>query len=188
MIYWLLDWLKRHFLGTPKAVGTGTSPFPPGLGPSRLLVLRHAEKTGQKDDPHLSEAGQRRAEKLAHFIPETFGPPGFLFAARTSKRSRRPVETLEPLAAALNLEIDARFDDDEIGALVDELTAAPRYSGKFGVIAWRHSDIPGLLARLGAPEGSYPAEWPDELYDTVIEVTYLSGGGAPQVRQIPQPF
>ena len=65
---------------------------------ARILLMRHAEKTGDPMDPHLSLDGYARAAKLADFIPATFGIPQFLIATSISKHSVRPIETLEPLS------------------------------------------------------------------------------------------
>lgn len=181
----IVDWLKRVLFRHPHTPA-GVSPFAPGTGPAKLLIMRHAEKTGKRRDPNLSEAGQQRADQLVDYIPKQFGRPDFLFAATSSKRSSRPYETLEPLANRLGLEIDETFDDEDFEALVEGL-AKPAYARKFGVIAWRHSDIPSLLASLGAPNGSYPAEWDDTVYNVIFEVTF-SNGAAPKVREITEPF
>ena len=69
---------------------TAPSPAQIWTGPSRILIMRHAEKTGELDDIHLSKAGLRRAERLASYIPETFCKPDFIFAAARSRRSRAP--------------------------------------------------------------------------------------------------
>jgi hypothetical protein len=171
----LLQWIRQLFTREPGAPRRA-SPFPPGTGPARLIVLRHAEKTGDKRDPHLSPAGRRRAEHLVGYLPQTFGQIDFLIAARTSGKSRRPVETLEPLAASLGAEIWAKIDDDDGDDLVDALAVKPRYQGKVGVISWRHSELPDLLAMLGAPPGAYPRSWDETDYTTVVEITYPSDG------------
>ncbi len=182
----LFQWIKRLFTRAPEKP-YGVSPFPPGTGPSRLIVLRHAEKTGDKRNPHLSLPGKRRAENLVAYIPATFGQPQFLIAVKTSKRSRRPVATLEPLAAALALEITAKLDDDETSALVRTLRNNPRYRGKVGVISWRHSELPGLAAALGAVTGAYPKRWDENDYTTIIDITY-QGNGEVWAKRLQMPF
>lgn len=174
-----LRWLKRVFSGRQ----SGASPFPPGRGPARLIVLRHAEKTGDRDDPHLSKKGWRRAEALARHIPERFGPPGFLLAASRNPRSNRPVDTLKPLADALALSIIDHIDDEDTGGVVTFLSEADPFIGQLGVISWRHSDLPDLIATLGAPEGTYPPEWHEDEYDIMVEIDYRTAGIAPVVRQ-----
>lgn len=182
----LLQWLRRLFTGTPDAI-SGVSPFQSGTGPSRLVVLRHSEKSADKRDPHLSLEGRRRAEQIATYIPATFGRPQFLIAARTSNRSRRPVETLEPLAAALALEVRAKFDDDDTAGLIETLRDKKRYRGKLGVICWRHSQLPRLVAALGADPETFPNSWDEDDYTTIIDVTF-PGNGEVKVERQQMPF
>jgi hypothetical protein len=182
----LLDWLK-NLLGF-KQRAAGVSPFAPRNGPARLLIMRHAEKTGDKRDKDLSDAGWARAEKLATFIPQAIGKPDFLIAASNSVKSKRPKQTLEPLGAELGLDIWAELDDEEVDELVDELARTPEWAGKFGIVSWRHSDLPRLIGALGAPAGSYPDPWDSAVYDLMIEITYDAPGKAPRVREVTPPF
>jgi hypothetical protein len=182
----LLNWFKSLFFAKQRAL-PGISPFPDDKGPVRLLVLRHAEKTGVKSDRNLSPAGSERAARLVPYVLQTFGRPDFLIAAKSSNRSRRPVETIEPLAAALGLEITSKYDDDEVDALVATLGEKGSYRGKFGVISWRHSDIPRLVATLGAPADMFPEEWDDADYTTVIDITY-SAGSKVTAKRLTMPF
>lgn len=182
----IITWLKRLFFGTSQR-GPGVSPFPVGTGPARLVVLRHAEKTGEKSDPHLSRAGSKRAKRLAKYLPETFGTPDFLIAARTSKRSRRPVETMEPLAAALELPIRDDLDDSDIAEVVEVLRDTAAYRGKFGVLSWRHSDIPALIEALGAPDDTLPRGWDEDDFTTIIDFSFTDGV-LPRARRVEMPF
>ncbi|MFM9943362.1 MAG: hypothetical protein ACKVP7_28185 [Hyphomicrobiaceae bacterium] len=150
-------------------------------------MLRHAEKTGDRRDRNLSPAGHERAARLVPYVLETFGRPDFLIAAKSSDRSRRPVETIEPLAAALGLNIKSKFDDEEVDALVAALGEKGSYRGKFGVISWRHSDIPRLVASLGAPAGTLAAEWDESDYTTLVEIIYSSGGKV-TAKRLTMPF
>jgi hypothetical protein len=177
----MFAWLKSLLGMGPTA--TGVSPFPSGRGPSRLLVLRHAEKPESKRDRHLSPEGQARAERLVDFIPQSFGRPNFLVAAAPGKRSDRPVLTLAPLARSLGLTIMDEVSDNDIDDLVARLRDEAGYAGKSGVICWRHSDIPGLLALLGAPEGTFPAFWGEDVYDLMFEIDYRERG-PPKVRPV----
>ncbi len=177
----LAAWLKRALFGTSRPA-PGASPWEAGRGPRTLIVFRHAEKTGNSKDPHLSNIGRQRAVRLAERIPAELARPDFLIAAATSKRSSRPRETIEPLAEKLGLDINEQFDDEDVDALVEEL-AADRYKGKVGVISWRHSDLPPLLAALGAADGTYPDAWPDSEYDLMIQLDY-PGSAAPRARRV----
>lgn len=156
-------------------------------GPARILLMRHAEKTGDLDDIHLSKAGQRRADRLATYIPDTFGRPDFIFAAARSRRSIRSIETMQPLAAATSKDVRFDIEDKQFAALVDDLKADPVYKNALVVICWHHGKIPAIAAALGAPDGTYPADWPDETFDLILELDY-SRGAPPVARQIIEPF
>ena len=47
----------------------------PNGGPSRIILMRHADKPDDPDDPDLSAAGEARAEHLASYIPQAFAKP-----------------------------------------------------------------------------------------------------------------
>ena len=165
----LFGWLRAIF--TREAV----SPFPPGTGPARLLVMRHAEKTGDDGDPRLSSKGAERAQRLADYIPQTFGGIDFIFAARDSKKSMRPRETVEPLAKALGLEIDGRFDDEE---------PSRKSSGRWPKPLMLARPAPLMAAlrtagpdrALGAPDGSFPILAVKAVFDSIVEIVYGAGG------------
>ncbi len=186
MLATIFNVLKRLFIGTPRTQ-PGVSPFALGHGPARLLIMRHAEKTGDDLDRHLSAQGQKRAKQLATYIPQQFGTPDFLFAAKSSKKSQRPYDTIAPLANVLGLKINETFDDDQTDALVEHMGRSDTYAAKFGVISWRHSDIPALMAALGAPNDSYPQVWDPAVFNLILDISFPDGA-SPHVRQITGPF
>ena len=117
----------------------------------------------------------------------TFGRPDFLVAARSSKRSRRPVETIEPLATGLGgLAIADDLDDEQVADLAERLRDTPAWHGGTGVISWRHSDIPRLVAALGAPD-LLGDEWDETDYTTVVDLV-LRDGAPPDARRVTMPF
>ena len=126
------------------------------MAPARILVMRHAEKPRSPIDPHLSEAGRRRAERLAAWLPETFGRPDILFAAADKLLSRRPRETLEPLAKATGAPLRHDVSDKRSEAFAAELLADPEYAGRRVVVSWRHKALPGLARALGARRANAP--------------------------------
>ena len=77
----------------------------PNGGPSRILLMRHADKPEDPYDSDLSDAGMARAEHLATYIPQTFGKPDYIIATAHSKHSNRPTETVKPLADALGIKV-----------------------------------------------------------------------------------
>jgi phosphohistidine phosphatase SixA len=145
------------------------------MAPATIVLIRHAEKRDDRYDPHLSAAGRRRAERLAAYIPETFGRPDLLFAAADKPGSRRPRETLEPLAEATGLAINGHVSDKDSDAFAEELLSNPSYAAKTVVVSWRHA-LPTLARALGAPSGLCPDPWPEAFYDLVLRFDYTPGG------------
>ncbi len=161
----------------------------PDGGPGRILLMRHAEKTGRTDDIYLSKEGTKRAEQLVTYIPKTFGRPDYIYAAARSKRSIRSIETVKPLAAALGLEVQYHIEDKEFKALIAEIFSKPEYRGKTLVICWHHGKLPEIAALLGAPKGSYPDAWPQDVFNLILDFRYDPKSDAPPVvAQIVEPF
>jgi hypothetical protein len=168
--------------------------------PQHILIIRHAEKTGEKGDVHLSPQGMKRAEELYKLFliakdrPDPFPKPDFLFAASNAKDSHRPVDTVTPLAVKLKLPIrdtyssklpaapnpmDAQAKTNEgpsFSALRDELYGDPKYFGKTILVAWRHTTIAELAKALKA--NKIPAKWEDDVFDRVWQITYDDQGVA----------
>jgi phosphohistidine phosphatase SixA len=157
------------------------------MAPSLVLLMRHAEKPADPNDSHLSNEGIMRAEKLAAYIPETFGDSQLLFASTISKHSARPYETLKPLSKRLGVPIDATYADQDYAALATELLVDNRYAGQRIAIAWHHGHIPAFANALGAPKGQYPDPW-DPLVFTLILKFEWPGANRPVVTMVTEPF
>jgi hypothetical protein len=155
--------------------------------PSCILVMRHAEKTADPQDPHLSAAGAARAEALATYIPKTFGPPHFIFATAISKHSARPYETVQPLSKGTGVPINATIADQDYSFLASELLSHPEYSGKQILVCWHHGNIPSLLHALKAAPSAYPDPWDPKVFNLVLNVTFASGA-QPTVTEVEEPF
>lgn len=91
-----------------------------------------------------------------------FGRIDAIFAAAPSKKSNRPVETVQPLAAALNLDIEARWGTWDYEDLAAQVLGEPKFSGRTILICWRHDALQALARALGADEAG---PWPETLYD-----------------------
>jgi hypothetical protein len=138
--------------------------------PAEVLIIRHAEQPARGSQVHLSDVGRARAAALPKLFPTPFATPAFLFATRPSKESARPLETLQPLAAALRLRIDDRFPDDAYAQLASTILTDAKYVGGHILICWHHGMIPGLAALLGAVRP--PTRWPEAQYDHVWQLRY----------------
>lgn len=161
----------------------------PDGGPSRILLTRHAEKTGDPEDIHLSPEGVKRADRLATYIPQTFGRPDFVFAAARSKRSIRSIETMQPLAAALGKAVQHDIEDKDFEDLISEVFSNPQYRGRMIVICWHHRKLPDIAALLGGQPGTYPDPWSEDLYNVIVDFRYdPNKAGQPTVTRVVEPF
>src|SRR5208337_318240 len=102
-----------------------------------ILVIRHAEKPGAGHE--LSTMGEARAQAYVNYFKDyqVEGQPlkiDYLFATQDSGSSHRPRLTLEPLAKALGLKIDCRFNDNQFLQLAREVQYHP--PGTNIVICW----------------------------------------------------
>jgi hypothetical protein len=176
----------RRWLGAPQLV---TATDHPDGGPRRILLMRHAEKTGDAKDIYLSKEGTKRADQLVDFIPRTFGKPDFIFAAARSKRSIRSIETVKPLAAAFGLPVRHEVEDKNFEDLVSDVFSNTAYRGKTIVICWHHGKLPDIAALLGAPEGTYPDPWPQDVFNLIIDFRYDPASDRPPiVTKVVEPF
>ena len=161
----------------------------PDGGPARIVLMRHAEKTGDPEDIHLSADGVKRAARLATYIPQTFGKPDFIFAAARSKRSIRSIETVEPLAASIGKTVQHDIEDKDFEQLVSEIFSNPDYRGKTIVVCWHHKKLPEIAVALGAPPGSYPSFWSEDVYNLILDFRYDPKSDAPPtVTNVVEPF
>jgi hypothetical protein len=182
-------------------------------GPSRIMIIRHAEKPAQKghapfgvdaagEHHHesLTVVGWQRAGALvALFAPARGEPrdpnlarPDLIYAAAPShhggadgSRSRRPVQTIEPLAARLGLIPEVRHAKGDEAALVKDVL--PR--GGNVLISWQHAVIPKiarLIAGTAPPSVPIPASWLEDRYDLVWVLTATGEDGAWSFVQVPQ--
>jgi broad specificity phosphatase PhoE len=151
-----------------------------------ILVMRHGEKSNDPLDPHLTIAGQARAKALARYVPATFGAPKFLFASAASKHSRRPIETLEPLAAECHLTIDDSYADQDYGALAHYLRKNDAFAESLVVVCWHHGNIPPMMHALGAAAGDYPNPWKPDVFNLILQT--MLGKETTEVKTITEPF
>ena len=196
---------RRGVVGTAAALALGlggAEAAVPGAGPTRIMVIRHAEKPkrggeppfglgpdGRHDENALLVEGWQRAGALAGFFaprdgsspPVGIARPTFLVAAAptTDHPSRRSVLTLAPLAALTGLVPDTRFGPDQVEAAA---AAVLRQRG-VGLLAWEHKRIPDLVTAL--TRGSVaPPHWSSDRFDMVLVLD--RDGPHWRLAQVPQ--
>jgi hypothetical protein len=159
------------------------------LANNTVLIIRHSEKPETGNG--LTAQGEERARLyVKYFQPfQDQQPPievSSLYAGADSKNSIRPRRTLEPLSKAINLPINSSISSKDSAALVAELRSHPH--GLCPLIAWRHGDMPALLAAFGAsPDKLLPnGQWPDDIFDWVVILTIGPDGQLVSQRRIHQ--
>ncbi|MUL48623.1 twin-arginine translocation signal domain-containing protein [Mycobacterium sp. CBMA293] len=172
-----------------------TSSAPAGPpGSQTLYLIRHAEKPtgdgapygvddqGRPDKHSLTAQGWARAHALVGLFTSGqrgIATPQHLFAARPDG-SRRPPETITPLAQRLGLPIDATISADDAAAAAAAAAATPGIA----LMAWEHHAIPAIAAALGSVDPPPPAKWPGDRFDVVWVFTRAGAGW--QFSQAPQ--
>jgi hypothetical protein len=171
------------------------------------MVIRHAEKptegiagvneNGEQSSHDLIVRGWQRAGALACFFAPARGPlqnpliatPKFLFASVPSNsnsecgesKSRRPAETIEPLAQKLNLQISLEFTKGQ----ESEVASAAQACGGPVLIAWQHETIHDMANAI--PGGSIaPQNWPGKRFDVVFVFTLDTANDVYTFAQVPQ--
>jgi hypothetical protein len=148
--------------------------------PARIVVFRHAEEAADGSKESLSLRGQERAMALVPMLTQTReliagNTPLLLYATKISKHAtnNHTHETLEPLAAQLELKIRAPYANSDYQALARHILTGAACKDKTILVCWNHTCIPGLLAALGVnPE---PEPWPKGVYDRLLVITYDRG-------------
>lgn len=101
-----------------------------------------------------------------------FPTPNFIFATQKSHHSNRPVETITPLATALNLKINDKHSDDEYGDVANDILQHPKYAGQVVLVCWHHGKLQDLAQSLGVKNAQ---KWPGTVFDRVWQITYPNG-------------
>lgn len=161
-----------------------------GYAGATLLIVRHAEKP--ESGTGLTPAGEHRAKAYAGYFKH-FELDGSavhvdaVVAAGDTDKSVRSRLTLEPFAKASGLPLQQPFDDKETRAFADWLGQQP--GGRVTLIAWHHSQIPNLLAALGADPGSLlpGGEWPSSIFSWVVVLRYDATGRLALQRVVHEP-
>jgi hypothetical protein len=149
-----------------------------------ILLIRHAEEPDSKagivgvafegnlDPDSLSARGWQRAGALAVLFGTSDGRgaqpelvrPTELYAAADAGRSRRPEDTLRPIAELLGLPIR------QAASSGDQRPLAARIFASAGdvLVCWRHRELP-ILARALLPRSAHvvPIHWDASRLDLV---------------------
>ena len=125
--------------------------------PSKIILVRHGEEPLVEEGRELSKRGWARANAL----PKLFAKQqiAHLIALKPHKKtgSIRSIQTLQPISAALKLEIQTPYDRDEVADLVELVSNHRAYDGKVVLIAWQHETLADIAREFGASKA--PNKW-----------------------------
>ena len=171
---------------------------------TKIMVIRHAEKPpsapppygitleGTRENDSLTARGWQRAGALASFFAPGNGAfqdpslakPQFLYSSKPVKRkgSRRPFETIMPLAEKLKIRINSNFLKFETESMLEDAFL------RDGVvlICWQREYILEITDRILVNKSVMPPEWPEDRFDIVWVFDRNPSSAQYSFKQIPQ--
>lgn len=170
----------------------------------KIMVIRHAEKPtsspppygvtveGERDKESLSVRGWQRAGALASFFAPanssfcdpSLAEPEFLFASKPTRRngSRRPLETITPLAEKLAIRINSNFTKLEAEGMLEEVFMCAGVV----LVCWQQEYIPKIANYILGNKTVAPQDWPDDRFDMVWVFDRNPATARYSFQQVPQ--
>ena len=165
---------------------------PPASSDLTLLFIRHADKpvpggatgvdaNGDPDPRSLTPRGWQRAGAWAQLFCPALGMraqlpvPTTIFAAdpgTSDGSSRRPLETVTPLAARLGIAVRRDFakgQEVEIAKIVETLAGTV-------LTCWQHENIHSIVGALDDPPKELPTAWPATCFNGIYRLDRMAGG------------
>ncbi len=122
-------------------------PHPAAAQPALVLVVRHAEKADNSNDPVLSAAGTARAEAIANALADAN-----VDHVIVSQRQRTRL-TAAPLMTARGLQPEVIGFGADMAAHVAEIAAAVRrQTGKVVLVVGHSNTVSAIVHALGGPK------------------------------------
>lgn len=171
---------------------------------TKIMLIRHAEKPDRDGEPFgVTEKGHRNKEALSvrgwqragalaalfaptdeHFQHRAFARPKFIFTSKPLRRkgSRRPLQTIRPLAQKLEIEIKSDFQRADYESMLEDV-----FSCKGVVlVCWQREYIPQIASHILGKGSKVPADWPEDRYDMVWVFDLKRSSGRYSFKQVPQ--
>lgn len=171
---------------------------------TKIMVIRHAEKPANDPPPHgvtlkgerekesLSVRGWQRAGALASFFAPpndsfqdpSLARPQFLYASRFIRRqgSRRPTETITPLAEKLAIRINDHYSRDDVKNMLEDVFLCAGVV----LICWQYEYIPQIANHILHNRTTAPHVWPEDRFDVVWVFDRDSATAHYSFKQVPQ--
>jgi broad specificity phosphatase PhoE len=129
------------------------------MNAQQIVLIRHGEKVneqGMVEQVHLSTQGKLRAkeyiEYFEHKCPAAIKKPSYIVAMKQKKKtsSNRCVETVNPLAQSLGINVESKFTRDDIDGVYKSLQSN-KYKGRVVLVCWEHDALVDIAKRFGVP-------------------------------------
>jgi len=168
------------------------------------MLLRHAEKPSKDSGPYgvtykgerskesLQIRGWQRAGALTNLLDpansrsqhDALAKPHFLYASKPLRRrgSRRPLETITPLAEKLALKINTEYARSEIESMIDEVFQCKGVV----LICWQREYIPEIASYILGNKKAAPSNWPEDCYDMIWVFDLVHSSSRYKFKQVPQ--
>jgi hypothetical protein len=170
----------------------------------KIMLLRHAEKPsrdsgpfgvtykGERSKESLQIRGWQRAGALTNLLDpansrsqhDALAKPQFLYASKPLRRrgSRRPLETITPLAEKLALKINTEYARSEIESMIDEVFKCKGVV----LICWQREYIPDIASYILGDDETAPANWPEDRFDMIWVFDLDRSSTKYRFKQVPQ--
>lgn len=169
---------------------------------TKIMLLRHAEKPAKDNAPYgVTRKGERSKESLEvrgwqragalvnllvpanhHHQNPALAVPKFLYASKPLRRkgSRRPIETITPLAEKLAIKINSEFQRSQLVGMIEDACS------RKGVvlICWQREYIPQIASLILGKRKIAPSDWPEDRFDMIW--VFDLHGSTYKFRQAPQ--
>jgi hypothetical protein len=173
-----------------------------------ILIIRHAEKpqqngdsgideTGAPDPKSLTPRGWQRAGAWAQLFVPALGQqpvlptPTALFASNPNHenaataesaggKSRRPLETITPLAGKLSLGVATQVSKQKVGDLVAALATTPGVV----LVCWQHEVIVEIANAISHASTTIPTKWPGSRFNVIFRLDRPSDGSPWKFQQV----
>jgi hypothetical protein len=136
----------------------------------KIVFIRHGEKP--EKGSNLTCKGLNRSLILPALITQKFGIPDFIYvpALKLGEKTghARMFETVAPLAARYNLDIDSKFEETDSAGVASDIM---QKKGTV-LVVWEHKAINPILHALGL---TYNTKWDGDNYDSIIIITFKDG-------------
>lgn len=170
----------------------------------KIMLIRHAEKPDRDGEPFgVTEKGHRNKEALAvrgwqragalatllapadgHFQHRALAKPQFLFASKPLRRkgSRRPIQTIRPLAEKLAIDINSDFGRADYESMLEDVFLCKGVV----LVCWQREYIPQIASYIVGDGSKAPADWPEDRYDIVWVFDLDRSSRKYTFKQVPQ--